>query len=62
MMIHTSKQLAQAFAAGAEAVHLEWLKDPSDCPRGDPEFWEAALDYAASVDCGFRDIDDDVVA
>lgn len=42
---------AQAFMAGAEAVHRSWLENPSDCPRGDPEFLEAAIDYVASIDC-----------
>ena len=61
-MTDTSEQLAQAFMAGAEAVHRHWLENPGDCPRGDPEFLEAALDYVASLDCTPRQLDAEVVA
>lgn len=38
-----------AYIAGATAVHEEWTRNPGDAPRGDPEFYEAADDYAQSV-------------
>lgn len=43
--------LARAFEAGALAVHKEWLaaaENDDGPPRGDPEFSEAANDYAAA--------------
>jgi len=61
-MTDTSEQLARAFIAGAEAVHRDWIENPSDCPRGDPEFLEAALDYVASLDCIPCQLDAEVVA
>ena len=45
----TVDELAQAFIAGAAAVHDEWLENPGEAPRGDPEFDEAAYDYARHV-------------
>lgn len=41
--------LAAAFEAGATSVHEHWTANPGEAPRGDPEFGEAARDYAASV-------------
>src|SRR6185437_11043664 len=41
----------EAFEAGALAVHREWLAAHDRCegpPRGDPDFGEAARDYALS--------------
>ena len=43
------KALADAYAKGAEDVHAEWLRAHAageGPPRGDPEFGEAAGDYA----------------
>jgi hypothetical protein len=45
--------IEDAFIAGATAVHNEWLATAErgeGPPRGDPEFGEAASDYAASVE------------
>ena len=44
------KAIAEAFEAGALSVHREWVRAHADGegpPRGDPEFSEAAADYAA---------------
>jgi len=44
--------IAAAYVAGALAVHNEWLaaaERGDDPPRGDPEFSEAANDYAQSI-------------
>ena len=44
--------IAAAYEAGALAVHNEWLaaaERGDDPPRGDPEFSEAANDYAQSI-------------
>ena len=39
-----------AYIAGAMAVHNYWLANPGEAPQGDdPEFGEAASDYAASL-------------
>jgi hypothetical protein len=38
-----------AYLAGAMAVHEHWQENPGDAPRGDPEFSEAASDYAVSI-------------
>lgn len=49
--------LRDAYMAGATAVHEYWLRNPGEAPRGDPEFGEAAGDYAAAairaLDLGF---------
>ncbi len=42
--------LREGFKAGAMAVHREWLEsDVFKEPRGDPEFSEAATDYANAL-------------
>lgn len=41
--------LAAAYAKGAMDVHTYWIDHPGEAPRGDPEFGEAASDYAASA-------------
>lgn len=42
-------RLFDAYVAGATNVHEYWTENPGEAPRGDPEFDEAANDYAASV-------------
>jgi len=37
--------VARAYQAGAEAVHKAWVDTGGNCP-GEPDFWEAAHDYA----------------
>ena len=47
-----SDGLREAWIAGAQAVHAEWLRANEageSPPRGDPEFGEAADDYASSA-------------
>lgn len=44
--------ISAAFIAGAEAVHAEWVRAyeaGEEPPRGDPEFGEAASDYASAA-------------
>ena len=41
----TREAVARAYQAGAEAVHKAWVDCGGNCP-GDPDFWEAAHDYA----------------
>lgn len=41
--------LEAAYMQGAMDVHAHWLVNPGDAPRGDPEFGEAASDYAAAA-------------
>lgn len=41
--------LKAAYEAGALAVHEYWQSNPGEAPRGDPEFGEAASDYAAAA-------------
>lgn len=38
--------LAEAYRKGATDVHNYWLNNPGEPPQGDPEFGEAASDYA----------------
>ena len=41
-----------AFLAGAQAVHREWIECHARGeapPRGEPDFAEAASDYAATI-------------
>lgn len=38
--------IGRAYIAGATAVHEYWTDNPGEAPRGDPEFGEAASDYA----------------
>lgn len=38
-----------AFIAGATAVHEDWNRNPGMAPSGDPEFDEAAWDYARAA-------------
>lgn len=48
----TIKALADAYEAGALAVHDEWVAahcNGEEPPRGDPDFSEAANDYARSI-------------
>lgn len=49
--VGTTNAIAEAFIAGATAVHIEWQNNGSGDgpPRGDPEFGEAARDYALSI-------------
>lgn len=47
-----SDKLREAFIAGAQAIHAEWLRANEageSPPRGDPEFGEAADDYCATM-------------
>ena len=37
--------VARAYQSGAEAVHKAWVDCGGNCP-GEPDFWEAASDYA----------------
>ena len=41
--------LRDAYLQGALDVHGHWLENPGEAPRGDPEFGEAASDYAAAA-------------
>ena len=41
--------LAEAYRKGASDVHAYWLDNPGEAPRGDPEFGEAASDYATAA-------------
>lgn len=41
--------LRAAYLQGALDVHGHWLENPGEAPRGDPEFGEAASDYAAAA-------------
>ena len=41
--------LAAAYMQGATDVHTHWLANPGEAPRGDPEFGEAASDYATAA-------------
>lgn len=41
--------LAAAFTQGASDVHAEWQANPGEAPGGDPDFAEAAGDYAAAA-------------
>lgn len=41
--------LAAAYTQGAMDVHTHWQANPGEAPRGDPEFGEAARDYAAAA-------------
>lgn len=43
------ERLADAYIAGAMSVHEYWTENPGEAPRGDPEFGEAAGDYAYST-------------
>ncbi|WP_436357361.1 hypothetical protein [Brevundimonas sp. CEF1] len=43
------ERLADAYIAGAMSVHEYWTENPGEAPRGDPEFDEAAGDYAYSI-------------
>ncbi len=43
------ERLADAYIAGAMSVHEYWTENPGEAPRGDPEFGEAAGDYAYSI-------------
>ena len=43
------ESLADAYIAGAMSVHEYWTENPGEAPRGDPEFDEAAGDYAYSI-------------
>lgn len=44
--------LVEAYEAGAKAVHQEWKRvHPEPPPRGEPDFSEAASDYAALSTC-----------
>jgi hypothetical protein len=38
-----------AYEAGARAVHAHWCDSPGEAPKGDPDFSEAAMDYASSL-------------
>lgn len=38
--------LAEAYRKGATDVHNYWVSNPGEPPQGDPEFGEAASDYA----------------
>ena len=38
-----------AFIAGATSVHEHWTENPGEAPNGDPEFDEAANDYALAA-------------
>ena len=40
------ERLADAYIAGALSVHEYWTENPGEAPSGDPEFDEAAGDYA----------------
>lgn len=41
--------LAEAYRKGATDVHAHWQNNPGEAPRGDPEFGEAASDYASAA-------------
>lgn len=41
--------LAEAYRKGATDVHTYWQRNPGEPPQGDPEFGEAASDYAAAA-------------
>lgn len=41
--------LKEAYRKGASDVHNYWVKNPGEPPRGDPEFGEAASDYAEAA-------------
>jgi len=41
--------LAEAYRKGATDVHSYWVNNPGEPPQGDPEFGEAASDYAMSA-------------
>ena len=41
--------LTAAYEKGASDVHTHWQENPGEAPRGDPEFGEAASDYAAAA-------------
>lgn len=43
------QSLAEAYRKGATDVHNYWVNNPGEPPRGDPEFGEAASDYAAAA-------------
>jgi len=43
------EEIAAAFIAGAMSVHEYWVENPGIAPSGDPEFGEAAHDYAADA-------------
>lgn len=49
--------IADAFVAGADAVHAEWVAAHDrreGPPRGDPSFGEAARDYARAICASLR--------
>jgi hypothetical protein len=47
--------LKDAYTQGALDVHNYWLKNPGEAPRGDdPEFGEAASDYATAALSAFN--------
>ena len=41
--------LEAAYIQGATDVHKHWTENPGEAPRGDPEFGEAASDYAEAA-------------
>lgn len=41
--------LAEAYRKGATDVHNYWVNNPGEPPQGDPEFGEAASDYASAA-------------
>jgi len=43
--------IAEAYQAGADAVHKAWVDTGGNVP-GYPDFWEAAHDYADSAKIG----------
>jgi hypothetical protein len=45
-IVEVREALIRAYVQGASDVHAHWTENPGDAPRGDPEFREAAGDYA----------------
>lgn len=46
LMERVREKIDEAFMAGAQSVHDYWTENPGEAPAGDPEFGEAAGDYA----------------
>lgn len=49
MQARIEEALASAYLQGATDVHSYWVENPGEAPRGDPEFGEAASDYAKAA-------------
>jgi hypothetical protein len=50
------EQIKAAYITGATDVHKHWTANPGEAPRGDPEFGEAASDYAADAIASDKEI------